>query len=107
MSKNNRGGFTAKSAAIFKSFFGYEPAGDEAKLLVYLQYVMVNDQHLDRQKLTGDEVGLIAEYLQEGYLYFLKDDGGRYLRCTPEFWEMIAGVTYYAYVLRGNDNDIK
>lgn len=107
MIEDRRGNFTEKSTAIFKSFFGHEPAGKEVRLFVYLQYVMVNSQTLDGQKITDDEMTLIQEYLQKGYLYFSKYGKKGLLRCTPEFWEMMAGVTYYAFVLRGNDNDIK
>lgn len=108
MRKGGRGNFTDKSIAVFEKFFGYKPDGDEARLFVYLQYVMVNSQQVECSRVTGQEIMLIDKWVNEGYLYWHgKKDGYKHLRCTPEFWEIMSQVVYYAYVLKGADYDIE
>ena len=66
----------------------------ELRLMPYIQYVMMNEQKIEPNKLSGDERKILQKWRDEGYI----EGGASGLSITKEFWEFMCEILFEAYV---------
>ena len=66
----------------------------ELRMMPYVQYVMMNDQRLDPNKVSAEERGVLKLWREEGYI----EGGASGLHITREFWDAINHILWFAYV---------
>ncbi len=66
----------------------------ELRLIPYIQYVMVNEQKLDPNRINGDERKILQKWREEGYI----EGGASGLSITKEFWKFMSEILFEAYV---------
>ncbi len=73
---------------------GYELDQTELRLIPYVQYEMVNNQHLDINKISGAEREILKKWRDAGHL----TGGASQMNITKEFWEYLCAILFLAYV---------
>jgi hypothetical protein len=94
-----RGVLTKEVKAVSKKLLGYNITLNELRLIPYVQYVMVNDQRIEREKINDEERVILDRWETKG---FLKRDSG--LSVTKKFWDAMCEILYVSYVT-GTDGD--
>lgn len=95
MQYQGRGQLTDRIIERSKKLFGREITREELRLMAYTQFVLMNDQKFDMNKLSVDEVLIINAWGSAGYLIFKKQ--GK-VGCTSDFWQMMNSILYLGYV---------
>ena len=67
--------------------------------MAYVQYVMMNEQRLDPRKCNGDDRRVLQLWKDEGHI----EGGASGLAITREFWDAMAAILWFAYVIGGAD----
>ena len=94
-----RGMLTKEVKAVSKKLLGYSITLKELRLIPYVQYVMVNDQRIEREKINDEERDILDGWETKGFLN--RDDG---LSITKKFWDAMCEILYVSYVT-GTDGD--
>ena len=94
-----RGMLTTKVKATAKQLLGYNITLNELRLIPYLQYVMVNDQRIEREKINDEERVILDRWETKGFIK--RDDG---LSVSKKFWDAMCEILYVSYVT-GTDGD--
>lgn len=81
-----------KKASLEK--LGYEISVRELRLMVYLQYVMVNEQRVDIWKISNEERKILREWREKGYM----TGGATQIEMQKTFWDAICEILWYGYV---------
>ena len=68
----------------------------ELRLMPYIQYVMMDDQRLNPNKIDGKERDILQHWRERG----LMTGGASGLAITREFWDGINAILWHAYVER-------
>lgn len=89
-----RGQLTSRIKEKSKELFGYEISQVELRLIPYLQYVMINSQKLDINKISPEERKIISKWRAAGYI----DGGASGMRITKEFWNIMNEILFLGYV---------
>lgn len=89
-----RGRLTARIKKKSKELLGYAIDEAELRLVVYLQYVMVNEQRFKERNLKPNEHDIIQKWEDAGYM----NNEGVYLTITKKFWDAICEIVYLGYV---------
>lgn len=69
----------------------------ELRLMVYVQYVMVNEQRIDPRKCNAVDRKVLSRWRREGHV----EGGTSGLSITHEFWEAICAIAWIGYVVGG------
>jgi hypothetical protein len=91
-----RGTLTKEVQEIAKKHIGREIDRTELHLIPYAQYVMVNEQRLDPNKITGDERKILRKWKDAG----LVEGGAGGFSITEDFWDFACDILWQAYVKR-------
>ncbi len=89
-----RGEFTERIKEKGKELLGREITLREFRLMPYIQYVMVNEQRLDINKVSGEEREVLRIWKDEGHV----EGGASGLAITKEFWDIINELIFLGYV---------
>jgi len=89
-----RGQLTKRVKEKTKELFGYEFNVTELRLLPYIQYVMMNEQKLDINKISQEERKILRKWKIKGYI----TGGASGLAITKNFWNKMNTVLLLAYV---------
>jgi hypothetical protein len=94
-----RGCLTEKIQGIAKEKLGREITTTELRLMVYTQYVMLNEQRIDPRKINQEERELLSLWRKEEHI----DGGASGLSITKDFWDTICEILWEGYVVGGSD----
>ena len=89
-----RGELTKEVQEIAKKRIGREISLRELRLIPYIQYVMVNEQKLDMEKINQEEREILSIWKNENYI----EGGASGLLINKEFWDFICEVLFQSYV---------
>jgi len=92
--QQGRGELTAFVKKKSKELLGYEIGLRELRLMPYIQYVMVNEQKLDTNKVNAEERTILRSWKDKGYI----KGGASGLQITKDFWDSICEIIFAAYV---------
>ena len=89
-----RGVLTEKAKQIANDFLGRDITTEELRLYPYLQYVMMNEQKLEFNKIGNGEREIIKQLKKEGHV----EGGLTGLGMTVEFWDYLHEILFETYV---------
>ena len=89
-----RGQLTDRIKKKSKELLGYEIDQTELRLMPYIQYVMVNEQRLDPNKMNWEDRNIFQKWKKAGHA----EGGMTGLTITPEFWRIICEIIMLGYV---------
>jgi hypothetical protein len=94
MKQQGRGRLTDRIKAKSKEIFNYEITQTELRLMVYIQYVMTNEQRVDICKVSQEERELLSEWRKKGFI----EGGASTMTITKRFWDGICELIFLGYV---------
>ena len=94
MSKKGRGVLTEKVNEIAKKMIGRKITKTELRLIPYIQYVMVNEQKLDINKINSEERQILSKWREKEFI----EGGALGLAITKDFWNFMCEILFEAYV---------
>jgi hypothetical protein len=89
-----RGALTKRIKQKSKELFGYEIGVVELRLMVYIQYVLVNEQKIDSRKVNDEE----REIMERWDIQKHAEVGNGRVIPTKAFWDAICEIIYLGYV---------
>jgi len=89
-----RGTLTKEVQEIAKKHIGREIDATELRLIPYVQYVMVNEQRIDPNKVNQEERVILRKWKDAG----LVEGGASGLQITEDFWKFMCEVLFQSYV---------
>lgn len=90
-----RGELTKRIKLASKRLLGYEITQQELRLMPYIQFVVTNEQYIDRSKINREESEIISEWSEKGYVERSYDGT---LTISKEFFMAICEILYLGYV---------
>ncbi len=93
-----RGVLTDQIQKISKKYLKREITQEELRLLPYIQFVMMNEQRLDIQKINSDERKILAIWKKENFI----EGGAGGLSISKDFWDFMSEVLWEGYVYGGS-----
>ena len=94
MSEQKRGQLTDRIIKKSEELLGYAIPQQELRLMVYIQYVMVNAQHIDIATINNDERKILSKWRKTGHI----KGGASQMSITKEFWDAICELVFLGYV---------
>lgn len=94
MTKKNRGRMNEQIEAKSQEVFGLVITQMELRLMPYIQYVMVNEQRLEPNKINSDERRILQSWRERGWI----EGGASGLSITKEFWDGMLEMIWLGYV---------
>ncbi|KKL85300.1 hypothetical protein LCGC14_1956070 [marine sediment metagenome] len=94
MEAQRRGRLTERIKEKSKELLGYEIDKVELRLMAHIQYVMVNSQKLDPNKINVEERAILRRLKTSGHI----EGGAGGLRITKEFWDILCEIIFLGYV---------
>jgi len=91
---SGRGILTKEVQEIAKKHIGREIDRTELHLIPYIQYVMVNTQRLDINKINQEERVVLRKWKDAG----LVEGGASGLQITEDFWNFMCETLWQSYV---------
>ena len=92
-----RGSLTEKVNVIAEKRIARKLSLGELRLIPYVQYVLVNEQRLDRGRIRGDEErAIIQQWNEEKFM--LGKVGSDRITVTKKFWNFMCEVLFETYV---------
>ena len=92
--EQHRGQLTDRIKIKSKELLGYEITQKELRLMVYIQYVMVNEQKIDPNRISPDERRILSGWRKLGQI----EGGASGLGITKEFWDTTCEIIFLGYV---------
>lgn len=89
-----RGELTDRIKKKSRELLGYEIDVTELRLMPYIQYVMVNEQRIDLNKINPADRAILKKWREAGHI----EGGAGGLKITREFWNIICEVIRLGYV---------
>jgi hypothetical protein len=89
-----RGILTKELQEIANRRIGRDIDRTELRLIPYVQYVMVNDQKIDIEKINQDERKILRKWKDAG----LVEGGASGLSVTKDFWDFACEILFQSYV---------
>lgn len=89
-----RGMLTDRIKKKSKELFSYEIDTIELRLMVYVQYVMINEQHIDIRKVNEDERAIISKWRKKEFM----TGGASQINMSKVFWDGICEIVWLGYV---------
>lgn len=103
--KQSRGQLTDRIKSKSKQLLGYVISVRELRLMLYIQYVMLNNQKLQGDKINIEEQEVLAKWFSDGHIIDGVTEKGRpkmsdgvKLKITNKFWGIICELLYLGYV---------
>lgn len=90
-----RGTLTKRIKHASMKSLGYEISQEELRLMPYIQYVMVNEQYIDRCKINDEERDILNEWDKKD---FINRNHLGYITVSNKFWTAICKIIYLGYV---------
>lgn len=93
-----RGCITDEVQAVAKRHLGREISVKELRLLPYLMYIMMNNDRLERHKVSEEEKTILYNWQDEGLIKFV--DGGMFSsipKVTSKFYDAIVDILKVGY----------
>ena len=94
-----RGTLTKRIQSRALVTLGREITIKELRLYPYIQFVMMNEQRLDINRINAEEREILSNLRKLGFI----TGGASEMEVTKTFWDYINEVLYYAYVLQEDD----
>lgn len=95
--KQHRGQLTNRIKAKSKELLGYEINAVELRFMVYVQYVMCNEQRINPTRINQEEREILSKWREAKYL-----EGGvtglTITKITKKFWSAICEIIFLGYV---------
>lgn len=89
-----RGELTRRIEKKSEQLLGKAITMRELRFIVYLQYVLVNEQKVDPRKVNSEEKYMLDKWRSQGYI--AGDD--EHLLVSKEFWDAMSEIVYLGYV---------
>ncbi len=99
----SRGIITEEIQSVALTRLNREISKKELRLIPYIQYLMVNEQKLDPNKIDSEERKIWANWKKEGYV----DGGMTGMYISREFWTFMLEVLWFGYVGEGKLDALK
>ena len=97
METQKRGQLTERIVERAKQLMGREIDVTELRLMAYMQYVMLNDQHIDILRVNKVEKDILTKWRTAGYL---EDGATKGTTISKEFWDIMSEILWLGYVDR-------
>lgn len=94
MAGQKRGQLTDRIIKKSEEMLGYQISQQELRLMVYVQYVMVNAQHLDITKVNSEERKILSKWREAKHIL----GSASQMSITKEFWDAICEIIFLGYV---------
>jgi hypothetical protein len=89
-----RGMLTREVQFAALAHLGEEITRTELRLMPYIQFLMVNTQKVEPNKITSIERGILQKWREAGYI----EGGAGGLRISKDFWDAIHEILWVGYV---------
>jgi hypothetical protein len=89
-----RGELTDEIKAKAKQLLSYEISRAELRLMPYMLYVMINEQHIDIDKINQEERQILSKWRNAGHI----EGGASQMGITRAFYDIICELVFMAYV---------
>jgi len=89
-----RGKLTEEIKQKSKELLGYEITQIELRLMPYVQFVMMNDQKIDPNKINQEERVILSQWIEKDFI----DGGAGGLSISKDFWIAINEICWISYV---------
>ena len=66
----------------------------ELRLMPYVQFVLMNDQYIDPNKVTQAERDILSSWRKKGWI----EGGAAGLGVSKEFWDAMSEILWHSYV---------
>ena len=103
--QQKRGQLTNRIKEKSIKLFGYEMSQKELRLIPYIQYILVNEQKINIERINNEEMAILSKWVNIGYILEGVTCGGRPMMSygekvivTKEFWESINEILWLGYV---------
>ncbi len=97
-----RGELTPEVAEKMREFLNKEPTVKELRLIPYIVYRAVNEQYIELTKINREEVEILSEFCNKGYMTehepFMGDLQKVQFTMTKEFWDFCNEILWLGYV---------
>lgn len=90
----NKGVVTEKVQDLAQRLLGRKIDTVELRLMPYIQYVMVNEQTIEPNKINKVERVILRKWKDAGHV----EGGAGGLGITKEFWDIINEIIFLSYV---------
>ena len=97
-----RGILSKEVQEISKKIIGREIIQGELRLMPYLQFVLMNEQHFDMRKLNLPEHDILSLWEEEGF-YFPSPTK---IAVSKKFWDFMSEVLWKSYVLQEGEKEM-
>lgn len=74
----------------------------QLRLLPYFQYLLMNEAHLDPNKIDHEERTILQNWRDEGKITFSM---AKPCTCTKEFWDWMHEILWESYVLHYEESE--
>lgn len=96
----SRGKVTTEIQELAREQLGLSDFGKtELRLMPYIQYVMMNEQRIDPNRINADERKVLAQWREDGFI----EGGASGLAITKEFWDAMSEILWLGYVVGAAD----
>jgi len=92
--EQKRGRLTDRIKVKSKELLGYEIDVAEFRLMPYIQYIMVNEHKIDREKCNQTDLDILIKWRNAGHI----EGGAAGLSITKEFWDILCEIVFLGYV---------
>jgi len=90
-----RGVLTDEIKELSERLLGYEITQAELRLMLYLQYVLMNEQKLDIREINSEERKIWQYWKKRGFV----DGGASGIEISKIFWDAINQILWLGYVV--------
>lgn len=92
-----RGAITPMIQQIARDKIGRDISQAELRLIPYVQYVMLNGQHLDPRKINQEEREILSKWRKAGYV----EGGASGMSISKDFYDFMCEILWEGYVVGG------
>jgi hypothetical protein len=92
--EQKRGQLTQRIKDRSLAMMGREITQEELRLMSYAQYVMVNEQRIDPNKISQSEREILRLWKDAGYM----EGGASGMTIIREFWDILCEMVFLGYV---------
>ena len=88
-----RGALTKEVKAVSKKLLGYSITLQELGLIPYVQYVLLNDRRIEREKVNIEESHILETWETKGFL-----ETSYPMTVSKKFWNAMCEILFLSYV---------
>lgn len=90
-----RGALTPQIQELAQKHLGREISLRELRLMPYIQYVAMNSQKIDPNKINSEERKIWQSWKKQGWV----DGGMTGIGITKDFWDAMSEILWLGYVV--------